>query len=47
MFAGVLMLILLISYAGHKLEIMLNFGENIIQEPIIERYFDMSEVFDS
>ena len=46
-FAGVCMFVLLVSYAGLKMEVMLAYGENIVQEPSIERYFSNEYIFDS
>ena len=45
-FAGILMIILLIAYGITRLQTMLDFGDNVIQEPNEERYFDLDFTFD-
>ena len=40
------MIILLIAYGITRLQTMLDFGDNVIQEPNEERYFDLDFVFD-
>ena len=45
--AGVLMLGLLLTYAGIKMGIMLEFGDNIVQEPHIENFFDKEFSFNT
>ena len=44
---GLIMVIIIFLYAYMRGEIMLNYGDNTIQEPVTENYFDKDYIYDT